>query len=98
MLYERWREIARQYRNEIALHDVASGERWTFAQLAAATESDSLSEPLIFPQGRELVFTLLRAWRSGRIACPLEPGQAPPDLTAFPLGCALFKITSATSG
>src|SRR4051812_8446167 len=98
MLYERWREIAHQHRNEIALHDMASGERWTFAQFAAGTESESLSQPVIFPEGKALVFDLLRAWRSGRIVCPLEPGQTPPSLATLPMGCSLLKITSASTG
>ena len=39
MLYERWREVARECAGEIALRDLASKRRWTFAQLAAGTES-----------------------------------------------------------
>jgi hypothetical protein len=35
MLYERWQQVAQNFRNEIALSDLASGERWTFAQMAA---------------------------------------------------------------
>ena len=33
MLYERWREIAAGRRNETALHEAATGRRWTFGQL-----------------------------------------------------------------
>ena len=39
MLYERWRKIAGERRNELALRDPASGRRWTFAELFAAGES-----------------------------------------------------------
>ena len=87
MLYERWRQIAREHRNEIALRVLATGERWTFGQLDAAVEDASSSEPVLFPQGREFVLTLLRAWRSGKPACPLEPEQTPPTLNELPPGC-----------
>ncbi|MDB6017543.1 MAG: AMP-dependent synthetase and ligase [Pedosphaera sp.] len=98
MLYERWRQIAQEHRNEIALQHAARGERWTFAQLSAATEAGSELGPVVFPQGRDFIFTLLRAWRSGQIVCPLEPGQLPPPQNQFPAGCAHLKITSATTG
>jgi len=39
MLYERWRKIAGERRNELALRDTASGRRWTFAELFAAGQS-----------------------------------------------------------
>jgi long-chain acyl-CoA synthetase len=98
MLYERWRQIAHRYRNEIALIDLASDERWTFRQLTAAEEAETVSEPVLFPQGRQFVFTLLRAWRLGRVACPLELGQIPPVWTGFPNDCAHVKLTSGTTG
>lgn len=98
MLYERWRQIARQYRNEIALIDLASADQWTFGQLAAAEEAGSVSGPVVFPQGRQFIFTLLRAWRLGLVACPLESGQIHPVWTAFPSGCTHIKMTSGTTG
>ncbi len=98
MLYERWRQIAREHRNAIALRDLARGERWTFAQLAAAAESDSATGPVAFPQGPQFVLTLLRAWHSGQIVCPLEPGQTAPSFSQFPPDCVHLKTTSATTG
>jgi long-chain acyl-CoA synthetase len=98
MLYERWRKIAGDHRNEIALYDPARGERWTFAQLAAAAETGAKPGTIAFPQGRTFIPTLLRAWSSGQIACPLEPGQTPPEFGQFPTGCVHLKITSATAG
>ena len=38
MLYERWRKISAERRNEIALRDFASGKRWTFGELFIAGE------------------------------------------------------------
>jgi acyl-CoA synthetase (AMP-forming)/AMP-acid ligase II len=98
MLYERWRQIAREHRNATALHDLARGERWTFAQLAAVAESDSLPGPVAFPQAQQFIFTLLRAWHSGQIVCPLEPGQTAPIFKQLPPNCVHLKTTSATTG
>ena len=97
MLYERWRQIAREYRKETALHDFASGRRWTFAELAATAENDSVTGPVVFPQGRDFIFTLLRAWRSGQVVCPLEPGQTPPNFARLPPECVHLKTTSDTT-
>lgn len=98
MLYERWREIANKYRNEIALMDAAEGERWTFARLAAEAERDAATGPVVFPQGEGFILTLLRGWRSGQLICPLEPGQGKPGFEELPNGCAHLKLTSATTG
>lgn len=98
MLYERWRQIAREHRDATALHDLARGERWTFAQLAAAAESGSTPGPIAYPQGQQFIFTLLRAWRSGQIVCPLEPGQTAPIFNQLPSNCVHLKTTSATTG
>ena len=99
MLYDRWRQIAQQHRNEIALRDVASGQQWTFSQLAALAESSSTTAPVVFPQGlsSEFIFAVLRAWRSQSIVCPLEVGQTPPAIETLP-GIAHLKMTSATTG
>jgi long-chain acyl-CoA synthetase len=98
MLYERWRKIASDYRNEIALHDPARGERWTFARLAAAAEAGGEPGTIAFPQGRTFILTLLRAWSCGQVVCPLEPGQTPPVVEQLPPGCVHLKTTSATTG
>jgi long-chain acyl-CoA synthetase len=98
MLYERWRQIAEEHRNAIALYDPARGECWTFCQLAEAAERGGDDGPITFPQGRDFVFALLRAWRRGQVVCPLEPGQPRPHVTGLPGGCAHLKSTSATTG
>ena len=38
MLYERWRQIASERRDKLALRDTASGRRWTFSELFAAAD------------------------------------------------------------
>jgi acyl-coenzyme A synthetase/AMP-(fatty) acid ligase len=107
MLYERWREIAEERRNEPALHDVASGKRWTFGELLAAGEAAAIGPAgLAFPQGHvpEFFFILLAAWRENKTACPLEPGQGGTGVTAGRLPGDIappivhLKSTSATGG
>jgi long-chain acyl-CoA synthetase len=97
-LYERWLQVAREHRGEIALYDPANGDRFTFAQLASQAEKKSPDRLVAFPQGQDFVLTLLRAWRCRQIACPLEPGQEPPHFKRLPANCAHLKITSATTG
>lgn len=100
MLYERWKQISQQFRNEIALRDFASGRRWTFRDLEAAGEGAAAASGPVFPQGHsaDFILQLLAAWREGRIACPLEPGQLPPIFPDPPKPCVHLKLTSATSG
>ncbi len=101
MLYERWRRIAGERRNEPALRDTASGRRWTFAGLFAAGEAQAAGRAgTAFPQGHapEFILDLLAAWRENKMVCPLEPGQPPPEIPRPPLNCVHFKSTSATAG
>ena len=98
MLYERWRQVARDHRDETALHDLGSGQRWTFAQLAKLAENGTVTGPVVYPQGRDFILTLLRAWRGGQVVCPLELEQTPPAFGQLPAGCVHLKTTSATSG
>ena len=100
MLDERWRQTVSRFGNSVALHDSASGTSWTFAQLAAAADSGEPPDgPLACPSGNHVGFllTVLRAWRSGRVLCPLEPGQHPPPVPPPPSGTVLLKLTSGTS-
>ena len=98
VLYERWREIAAEYRDEMALVDSAGGKRWTFGQLAVEAERGEAQGPIVFPQGDNFILTLLRGWRAGQLICPLEPGQAKPEFKELPPGCVHIKMTSATMG
>lgn len=101
MLYERWCHIAAAHRNEVALRDLASGRRWTFGELLAAGGTRSVGgSAFVFPQGHspEFILDLLAAWRSGKVVCPLEPGQTPPQVPAPPASCVHLKTTSATTG
>ena len=101
MLYERWRQVAGERKNEFALRDLASGEQWSFSELAHAAESTAASHAsLVHPQGHSAAFILavLQAWRSGLVVCPLEPGQAPPSVPLPPTSCIHLKTTSATTG
>lgn len=101
MLYDRWRRIAREQADELALCDLASGGRFTFAQLARAAETRPGADgPVVFPQGlcAEFILRVLQAWRDGRVVCPLESSQSAPALGTLPEGCAHLKLTSASTG
>ena len=102
MLYERWRKIARDHGDRLALLDLADNRRWTFSQLAQQAES-GLAErgSVVFPTGTGASFVLavLGAWRSGGVLCPLEPGRPPLSIpSAVPEGIVHLKTTSATMG
>jgi long-chain acyl-CoA synthetase len=99
MLYDRWREVARAGGTELALKDLGDGRAWTFAQLLEASDRAPDEGEWISPKGNgpEFIFELLRGWRRGRVVCPLDVGEAPPDFAAPP-GTAHLKRTSATTG
>lgn len=100
-LYERWRTVADEHRDELALRDLASDVRWTFAELAAHAERGSNEPgPAAFPQGAGAGFILsvLRAWRAGQVVCPLEPDQPRPDVPWPDAPIVHVKTTSATTG
>lgn len=101
MLYERWRQIARNHASETALWDLNSGESWTFQGLDRAAESATDPDnPLVFAGGRGIgfVISLLNAWRRGRVFCPLDTGQPAPEVPPPPPGIAHLKTTSASTG
>lgn len=99
MLYDRWREVVRNFGNEVALRDLASGKRWTFAQLDSLTATNS-SDPVVFPQSAAIDFvtTVLLGWKSGAVVCPLEPGQTRPQFPLPPKNIVHLKSTSASTG
>jgi acyl-coenzyme A synthetase/AMP-(fatty) acid ligase len=100
MLYERWRKISLERRNELALHDFTSRRRWTYAELFAAGETwRTDAGEIAFPQGQspEFIFDLLAAWRENKVACPLD---APSSrlISSPPKNYVHLKSTSATGG
>src|SRR5579862_1660044 len=97
MLYERWKAISKTHRNELALWDLQSDRRWTFDQLAVQEEKLPADEPLVCASAESpirFVFDVLRAWRHGKIFCPLDAGQSAPRLNAWPARCVHVKTTS----
>jgi len=101
MLYERWRQIARERSSELALREPASGRPWNFAELARLVERMPRRDaPLVYPQGHcaAFIFAVLQGWRDHAVLCPLEPGQKPPPLHLPPPPCCHLKTTSATTG
>jgi acyl-CoA synthetase (AMP-forming)/AMP-acid ligase II len=100
MLYDRWLEIAREFAAERALIDVPGDRTWTFAQLARAVDAMDSGPGPVFPQGNtpRFVMELLRGWRDGKVVCPVETGQAPPNLPEFSSEIRHVKMTSGTTG
>jgi acyl-CoA synthetase (AMP-forming)/AMP-acid ligase II len=99
-LYEQWLATARTFASDRALVDIASGRAWTFAELSRDAERFPPGARIVFPTGSgpEFVFTLLNAWRSGAVTCPLEASQTPPHIPPPSPNLAHLKLTSATSG
>lgn len=101
MLYERWLEVARRRAKDFAMLDLATGQEWSFSELAdAAAVPATIEGPICFPRGQraEFVLAVLRAWRAGRVVCPLERDQPEPVVPVPPAKCAHMKTTSATTG
>ena len=100
MLYDRWRDTARDFADEIALHDLPSGRRWTFAELDAAAQPRHTDDTVVFPRGNDAAFiiSVLSAWRHGQITCPLEGNQLAPEFPRPASNIAHLKMTSATTG
>ena len=102
MLYDRWCRIARAHSDQLALFDAVSARRWTFGELFAAAENrPQIPDAVVFPSGTSADFILgvLGAWRSHRVSCPLESGQAPPGIArGLPENIVHLKMTSATTG
>jgi long-chain acyl-CoA synthetase len=81
MLYDLWRNVATQRRDQLALREAASGRAWTFGDLFTVGEAIRVGAgEFVFPQGQsaEFILAVLAAWRAGKIVCPLERGQPPP--------------------
>src|SRR5947209_6316262 len=102
MLYDRWLQVVRSFRTEIAVRDASTGLQWTFAQLAEAGEKAVPDAgPVAFPVGAsaDFIISVLQAWRTDRVVCPLEGGQGRPGPTNnLPAGIVHLKMTSATTG
>ncbi len=101
MLYERWKTVATARGRDLALREAATGHSWTFSDLLeASARPDDALPPVVFAQGQgaDFILTVLKAWRNGRVLCPLEPGQAPPTVPLPPPGCVHLKTTSASTG
>lgn len=102
MLYESWRRTARSHPDHLALWDLAQNHCWTFAELVSATvNGPRAADGIAFPSGVsvDFVFSVLRAWRSGQVVCPLEPDQERPQICKeLPREVVHLKTTSATTG
>jgi len=103
MLYERWRETAARRGEDLAVLLHPTGERVTFRQLdalARAVELPAGDVVLLRERGIGFIAQLIACWAQGRVACPVEPGQAAPNFPPPPSGAGVahIKLTSATTG
>ncbi|MGE3311097.1 MAG: class I adenylate-forming enzyme family protein [Limisphaerales bacterium] len=100
MLYERWLQVARSWRTAPAILDVHTARSWTFADLEREADSSPLPQRVVHPAGNgaEFVLDVLRAWRHGRIVCPLDADQTAGSIPEIPRECVHLKLTSASTG
>jgi len=102
MLYDCWRQVASERPYQVAVIEATSERRWTFNELAAeAQKREATPRSVVFPAGAsaDFILTVLRAWRSGQVVCPVESGQAPPPISpGLPPRVMHLKTTSATTG
>jgi acyl-CoA synthetase (AMP-forming)/AMP-acid ligase II len=98
MLYDRWREVVREFFTEVAVRDLATNQSWTFGQIDALVAGTEAA--IVFAQGVAIDFivAVLNGWKSGVAVCPLELDQPRPDIPPPPGKIAHLKITSATTG
>ena len=99
MLYPRWLETSRRHAARPAIYD---GDRvFTFADLGAAVAlTPPATAPVIARSGSiEFFVEILRAWRDGQAAIPVERDAAEPRLHCPPPpGTCLVKYTPGASG
>ncbi len=100
MLYARWRQVAVSHPDGLAVAELGTGKRWSFRALADAAERMPQAAGVERPSGASVDFVLsvLRAWRDGRPACPVDAGQALVRMPTLPDRVAHLKLTSATTG
>lgn len=99
MPYLRWLETARRFADEPAVFD--GDEVLSFAALARLAESaPSVDRPVVARTGGiSFLIDLLRAWRDGQAAIPVEKEAPEPQLRRQPpAGIHLVKYTPGAAG
>ncbi|HVJ45279.1 MAG TPA: hypothetical protein VM511_02765, partial [Luteolibacter sp.] len=99
MLYLRWLETSRRHAARTAVFD--GGHSVTFAELAAMVEAAEDSNRTVVARTGSIRFfvDLLRAWKDGKTALPLEKDAPEPVLKLTPPEEArLVKYTPGASG
>lgn len=101
MLYPRWIETSKRFAKLPALFDGATGEVWSFQELAARAAAAPRAEgPVVARSGStEFFVNILRAWRDGQAVIPVERDAAEPVLHSRPPeGTLVVKHTPGASG
>ena len=99
MPYLRWLETARHFASDVAVFD--GGTELTFGELAIAAEAAPRAVgPVVARTGSPgFLIDLLRAWRDGQAAIPVERDAPEPVLKRLPpAGIHLVKYTPGASG
>ena len=99
MLYHRWLETSRRFASRPAIHE--GGKILTFADLATAVEATPRAvKPVIARTGNLSFFIeILRAWRDGQAAIPVESDAPEPALQRARMeDIRLVKYTPGASG
>ena len=98
-LYEHWLQVATTDATSLALVDMASGQRWTFAELHAQIEATpALDTKIRDAQGRgvDFIIATVAAWRDDAILCPCEDEET--SLPARLTSSAKVSHVKRTSG
>jgi long-chain acyl-CoA synthetase len=99
MPYLRWLETARRFASDVAVHD--GDAALTFGELAAlAQAAPPANGPVVARTGSvDFLIDLLRAWRDGHAAIPVEKDAPAPALGREPPpGIHLVKHTPGAAG
>ncbi len=101
MLYPRWLETSKRFAKQPALFDGATGEVWSFADLASRVAATPRAEgPVVARSGStEFFVNILRAWRDGQAVITVEKDASEPLLHSTPpKGTLLVKHTPGAAG
>lgn len=99
--YERWQEVVTGHGPRLAVRDAATGESWTFDQLAALGETAPSAPPVLVTSTTGMAFLLdvLRAWRCGSVLLPDDAtGITAPSAAVIPGAACHIKVTSGSEG
>ncbi len=99
--FERWNAVVAAQGDRTAVTDAATGEAWSFSQLAALGRDAPDVPPVLLTGATGLAFLIdvLRAWRCGSVLVPDDAGGlAVPSPAVLPEQTCHLKVTSGSTG